>query len=138
MDCVVKSFPNLTYLSMLKNPACPNYFTGKDSDDYKRYRFVPLSTHHSPITRYYVLFRLPKLKFLDSTPVSAEERKQAGKVGSYAVIAKPDESLVLLQQSYPLTLSTPLPRKQIKMLIWNSFLHFLRRLPLNPKWVPLV
>jgi len=80
LDGVVKSFPNLTYLSMLKNPACPNYFTGKDFDDYKRYR-------------YYVLYRLSKLKFLDSSPVSSEERKQANKVGSYAVIAKPDESL---------------------------------------------
>jgi len=80
MDCVVKSFPNLTYLSMLKNPACPNYFTGKDFDDYKRYR-------------YYVLYRLPKLKFLDSSPVSNDEKKQALKVGSYAVIAKPDDSL---------------------------------------------
>jgi len=80
LDCVVKSFPNLTYLSMLKNPACPNYFTGKDFDDYRRYR-------------YYVLFRLNKLKFLDSSPVSTEEKKQAAKVGSYAVIAKPDDSL---------------------------------------------
>lgn len=39
MDFVEYSFPNLRYLSMLKNPACPNYFVGKDFDDYKRYRF---------------------------------------------------------------------------------------------------
>jgi len=80
MDCVVKSFPNLTYLSMLKNPACPNYFTGKDFDDYQRYR-------------YYVLYRMNKLKFLDSSPVNSDERKQAMKVGPYAAISRPDESL---------------------------------------------
>ncbi len=38
MDCITKAFSNITYLSMLKNPACPNFFTGKDFDDYKRYR----------------------------------------------------------------------------------------------------
>jgi len=50
LDCLTKSCPNLKYLSMLKNPACPNYFVGKDFDDYKRYR-------------YYVLFRLKKSSF---------------------------------------------------------------------------
>jgi len=64
---------------MLKNPACPNYFTGKDFEDYKRYR-------------YYVLFRLKKLKFLDSSPVSSAERKEANRVGPYMIPAKPDES----------------------------------------------
>jgi hypothetical protein len=66
---------------MLKNPACPNYFVGKDGEDYKRYR-------------YFVLFKLKKLKFLDSSPVSAEERKQAEKQGAYMIPAKPDISKV--------------------------------------------
>jgi len=80
MDSVTQSFPNITYLSMLKNAACPNYyFTGQDFDDYRRYR-------------YYVLYRLKKLKFLDSTSVSEEERKQATKVGAYTLVARPDES----------------------------------------------
>jgi hypothetical protein len=46
---------------MMKNPACPNYFTGKDSDDYRRYR-------------QFVLARLSKLKFLDASAVTASER----------------------------------------------------------------
>ncbi|KAJ5080306.1 leucine-rich melanocyte differentiation-associated protein [Anaeramoeba ignava] len=38
------SYPNITYLSMLGNPACPNFFTGKDYDDYKRYRIFRLKS----------------------------------------------------------------------------------------------
>jgi len=79
LDCITNAYPNLTYLSMLKNPACPNYFTGKDFEDYKRYR-------------YYVLYRLKKLKFLDSSPVTDFERKEAARVGPYMITAKPDES----------------------------------------------
>jgi hypothetical protein len=55
---------------MLKNPACPNYFVGKDFEDYQRYRyFAPLIL--SFITskkRLYVLYRLKNLKFLDYSP----------------------------------------------------------------------
>jgi len=79
MDAIAKSFPNLTYLSMLKNPACPNYFTGKDMDDYKRYRL-------------YVIYRMKKLKFLDYSPVTSEERKEATKRGPYLVTVKADLS----------------------------------------------
>jgi len=77
LDCVAKAFPNLTYLSMLKNPACPNYFTGKDYDDYQRYR-------------YYVLHRIKNLKFLDSSPVTPQEKKEANRVGPYMITAKPE------------------------------------------------
>lgn len=31
LNDVASKYPNLVYLSMLKNPACPNYFTGKDT-----------------------------------------------------------------------------------------------------------
>jgi len=79
LDSVQAAFPNLRFLSMLKNPACPNYFTGRDSDDYQRYR-------------YYVLYRLRQLKFLDSTPVTDQERSEAVRVGSFALPARPDPS----------------------------------------------
>jgi len=79
MNTINTAFPNLTYLSMLKNPACPNFFTGKDQDDYRRYRL-------------YVIYRCKKLKFLDSSPVTIEERKEANRVGSYMVVIKPDLS----------------------------------------------
>ncbi|PRP85637.1 hypothetical protein PROFUN_06426 [Planoprotostelium fungivorum] len=76
IECVRKAYPNLTYLSMMKNPACPNYFVGKDAEDYQRYR-------------YFVLHKLRKLKFLDATPVNEKERKEAIRVGEYMVPAKP-------------------------------------------------
>ena len=79
LDVINKSFPNLTYLSMLKNPACPNYFIGKDQEDYQRYR-------------YYVLHKLKNLKFLDSTPVSEEERKEAMRVGAFMKVARPQSN----------------------------------------------
>jgi len=79
MDFVSKNLPNLTYLSMLKNPACPNYFNGKDFEDYQRYR-------------YYVLYRIKKLKFLDSTEVTEQEKKESNRVGPYMIVAKPDAS----------------------------------------------
>jgi len=79
MDSIAKAFPNLTYLSMLKNPACPNYFNGKDFDDYKRYRL-------------YVLYRMKHLKFLDYSPVAEEERKEAARRGPYLLTVKADLS----------------------------------------------
>jgi len=51
---------------------------GKDQDDYQRYR-------------YYVLFKMQRLKFLDSSPVSAAEKKEAARVGKFSgTIARPD------------------------------------------------
>jgi len=77
LTVVSKSFPNLTYLSLLKNPACPNFFNGKNQDDYKRYRL-------------YVIHRQKSLKFLDSAPVTAAERKEAQRVGHLMVVARPE------------------------------------------------
>lgn len=79
LETVKEKFPNLTYLSMLKNPACSNEFTGRDSDDYQRYR-------------YYVLHILRGLRFLDSREVVDEERKEALRVGHLCLPARPDPS----------------------------------------------
>lgn len=69
------SFPELTYLSMLGNAACPNQLTSldNDEDDYQRYR-------------YYVIYSMPSLKFLDSTPVTPSERKEALRVGAFTKV----------------------------------------------------
>lgn len=40
LNAIHDKFPNLKYLSMLKNPCCPNYFVGKDSQAYQRYRYA--------------------------------------------------------------------------------------------------
>eukprot|EP00003_Mantamonas_plastica_P001959 TRINITY_DN1141_c0_g1_i1.p1 TRINITY_DN1141_c0_g1~~TRINITY_DN1141_c0_g1_i1.p1 ORF type:complete len:286 (+),score=80.61 TRINITY_DN1141_c0_g1_i1:428-1285(+) len=71
--------PNLRMLSLLKNPACPNYFFQKDDDDYNRYRYL-------------VLHQLENLKFLDSSPVSKEELAEAKRVGQFSKVARPVKS----------------------------------------------
>eukprot|EP01103_Thecamoeba_quadrilineata_P003955 TRINITY_DN1368_c0_g1_i2.p1 TRINITY_DN1368_c0_g1~~TRINITY_DN1368_c0_g1_i2.p1 ORF type:complete len:232 (-),score=27.30 TRINITY_DN1368_c0_g1_i2:218-913(-) len=73
---VKKQFPNVSYLSLLKNPDCPNFFTGKDQQDYQRYR-------------YFVLHKMPNLKFLDSSPVTPTELKEAKRVGQFMRVARP-------------------------------------------------
>jgi hypothetical protein len=40
IDCIAGAFVNLKYLSMLKNPACPNPLTGASNQDYLSYRYV--------------------------------------------------------------------------------------------------
>jgi len=86
---VSTKLPNLHYLSMLGNEACPNQLSNNqhDDEDYQRYR-------------YYVLSCLPKLKFLDSTPVSSIERKEAARVGQYMkpVIFDNEESPAIIKQ----------------------------------------
>jgi len=80
VDCVKDRLPNLTYMSMLKNPGCPSeLIAGRDVDDYQRYR-------------YYVIFRLQGLRFLDSTPVSETERREAIRIGHLSLPARPDPS----------------------------------------------
>ncbi|XP_049848420.1 dual specificity protein kinase shkC-like [Schistocerca gregaria] len=58
-------FPNLTHLSVLKNPGCPNLLNDRSREAYKRYR-------------YFVISHLPKLKTLDMLPVTDEEREFVG------------------------------------------------------------
>lgn len=70
-----RSFPQLKYLSLLGNSACPNELVAKDEDDYQRYR-------------YYVLFMLPRLKFLDSRPVTAKELQEAMRVGQFTKVVR--------------------------------------------------
>lgn len=58
-----KTCPKITNLSLLKNPCCSNYFTGKQLSDEKRYRS-------------FVIGRLPTLTVLDGSKVSQEEREE--------------------------------------------------------------
>jgi len=77
MDVLARVSPGLSYLSMLKNPAVPNmYFSDGEAEAYHRYR-------------YYVIFRLKKLKLLDASPVEEEEVKEAERVGKFMTPAKP-------------------------------------------------
>jgi len=80
LEGVKERYPQLKYLSMLKNPACTNELvTGRDDDDYQRYR-------------YYVLHMLRGLRFLDSREVGEAEKKEAVRVGHLCLPARPDPS----------------------------------------------
>lgn len=81
MEKITESLPNLTYLSLLGNKACPNQLTSLENneDDYQRYR-------------YYVLYKIPKLHFLDSTPVTSTERKEAKRIGAFTKIVSADST----------------------------------------------
>ncbi|KAK3722066.1 hypothetical protein QZH41_019821, partial [Actinostola sp. cb2023] len=45
--------------------------------------------------RLYVLYKLPKLKFLDSTPVKESEREEAKRIGSFMKVVTPTDSNVV-------------------------------------------
>jgi len=76
VDQIKQSFPGVTYLSMLFNPCVPNVFLDDAAGDaYQRYR-------------YHVISKIPKLQFLDSTPVEDAERKEAAK-GGHLSVARP-------------------------------------------------
>jgi len=88
LDKLSASCPDLTYLSLLGNEACPDQLSheDKDDDDYIRYR-------------YYVLYRLPCLKFLDSTPVKVIEREKSNKQGQFLKVVRPSDDLFNASQS---------------------------------------
>uniref|UniRef100_A0AAQ4RSB5 Leucine-rich melanocyte differentiation-associated protein n=1 Tax=Gasterosteus aculeatus aculeatus TaxID=481459 RepID=A0AAQ4RSB5_GASAC len=70
--------PSLVYLSLLGNEACPNQLVSpdKDEDDYQRYR-------------YFVLHKLPQLKFLDTRKVTQKEMMEAQARGAFMKVVKP-------------------------------------------------
>uniref|UniRef100_A0A3B4FYB0 Leucine rich melanocyte differentiation associated n=1 Tax=Pundamilia nyererei TaxID=303518 RepID=A0A3B4FYB0_9CICH len=88
--------PSLEYLSLLGNEACPNQLVSpdKDEDDYQRYR-------------YFVLYKLPQLKFLDTRKVTKREGMEAQERGAFMKVVKPKPEAV--SYSHPLPYS-PLPR----------------------------
>jgi len=60
LDHLVQVTPNLEEFSLLKNPACLNYFTGGSPKEYRDFRL-------------YVINRLTNIRTLDGTPVTPEE-----------------------------------------------------------------
>lgn len=61
--------------------------------------------------RYYVLHRLPNLKFLDSRPVQKAEKREAQRVGAYMKIVAPSvtDLKAQMQESVEISRFTPLP-----------------------------
>ncbi|KAK6187974.1 hypothetical protein SNE40_005888 [Patella caerulea] len=101
LDKLQNNLPDLRYLSLLGNTACPNQLSSseKDDDDYRRYR-------------YYVIYRLSKLKFLDSSPIKKSEVEEALRVGPYMKTIKVNENQIVCPSSESSSSSgsfTPLP-----------------------------
>lgn len=99
---IAQNLSSLHYLSLLGNAACPNQLSDadKDEEDYQRYRF-------------YVLYHLPGLKFLDSRSVSSEEHEEAQCRGKFMKIVRPENSPVShkgnMHDGSPPSNYTPLP-----------------------------
>jgi Leucine-rich repeat (LRR) protein len=64
VENVAAGCPNLTFFSMMDNPAAPSYFNQGTLEQYTDFR-------------YYVISYLPNLKVLDDTEITEEERQQA-------------------------------------------------------------
>ncbi|XP_026322234.1 leucine-rich melanocyte differentiation-associated protein-like isoform X2 [Hyposmocoma kahamanoa] len=86
LDVLIKkigrSFPSLTYLSLLSNKACPNQLSDvdKDDSDYQRYR-------------YFVIYKVQNLRFLDSRRVSPTEWKVAVTRGEFMRVRRPADDV---------------------------------------------
>ncbi|XP_021436488.1 leucine-rich melanocyte differentiation-associated protein isoform X2 [Oncorhynchus mykiss] len=78
LEHLAKAAPSLQYLSLLGNEVCPNQLVSldKDEDDYQRYR-------------YFVLHKLPTLKFLDTRKVCKIEQQEAEARGAFMKVVKP-------------------------------------------------
>ncbi|XP_077470295.1 leucine-rich melanocyte differentiation-associated protein [Stigmatopora argus] len=101
LEHLAEAAPSLEYLSLLGNEACPNQLVSPDNDedDYQRYR-------------YFVLHKLPWLKFLDTRKVSKKELMEAQARGAFMKVVKPKsdaESNEAGFENRPLPY-TPLPR----------------------------
>jgi microcompartment protein CcmK/EutM len=75
---LVASVPNLRYLSMLNNTACPNYLNGGSLKQYRDYRL-------------YVISRLRNLDTLDDKPVTDEEKSEAVRLYGGLDVTKAEE-----------------------------------------------
>ncbi|XP_063047173.1 leucine-rich melanocyte differentiation-associated protein [Engraulis encrasicolus] len=101
LEHLAEVVPSLEYLSLLGNEACPNELVSldKDEDDYQRYR-------------YFVLHKLPNLKFLDTRKVTKTEQAEAMARGAFMKVVKPksEEESSERRAENSATPYTPLPR----------------------------
>ena len=59
------------------------------------FRFsLSLSLPPPPKFRYFVLYKLPGLMFLDSRQVTAKERREAKRVGEFTKVIRPTDDVV--------------------------------------------
>ena len=77
LDRLMAAAPQLSYLSMLRNPCVPDmYGREEEAEAYQRHR-------------WFVIHRLKRLQLLDASPVSAAERREAEVKGEFCLVARP-------------------------------------------------
>lgn len=77
-DQLLALFPNVMYLSAMMNPASPPLVLTSEEDVARSKRY-----------RAYLAYRLPRLAFLDASPITAEERAEGREKGDFLVARKP-------------------------------------------------
>jgi len=70
LNVLSRQCPQLEYLSLLRNPCCPNELTGKLETEYRRYRL-------------YTKYRLPTLRLLDAGSFTDQEALDAREKGKF-------------------------------------------------------
>lgn len=81
-DQILALFPNLTYLSAMMNPASPPLVLTSEEDVARSRRY-----------RCYMAYRLPRLAFLDASPITADERAEGREKGDFLVARKPKRAV---------------------------------------------
>eukprot|EP01060_Flectonema_neradi_P014170 TRINITY_DN20886_c0_g1_i1.p1 TRINITY_DN20886_c0_g1~~TRINITY_DN20886_c0_g1_i1.p1 ORF type:complete len:250 (+),score=65.56 TRINITY_DN20886_c0_g1_i1:60-752(+) len=81
LEVLSTKMPNIEYLSLIGNPGCKSEMNGSTPSEAERYRL-------------YCIYKLPKLVFLDSSPVKEDERQNAIARGQYLKVAKPTVAAV--------------------------------------------
>ena len=80
LDRLLLAAPQLSYLSMLRNPCVPDmYGREEEAEAYQRHR-------------WFVINRLKHLQLLDASPVTAAERREAEVKGQFCVVARPRQA----------------------------------------------
>ncbi|CAL4109616.1 unnamed protein product [Meganyctiphanes norvegica] len=84
MSMMSKQVPNLRFLSLIGNEACPDQLSSmdKDENDYRLYRL-------------YVLHHFPGLNFLDSSAVRRSELREALRRGGLMRLIRPPEHITV-------------------------------------------
>ena len=80
LDRLAVAAPQLSYLSMLRNPCVPDmYGREEEAEAYQRHR-------------WFVINRLKRLQLLDASPVTTTERREAEVKGEFCVVARPRQA----------------------------------------------
>lgn len=113
IDKVKILFPNLNYLSLLGNKACPNQLIDENKDEYDYSRY-----------RKYVIYRLKNLKFLDNYQVTQDEKDMVERDAMFFETVKAEDLFKddkNNNQIKQLNNYTPLPEDQDNNVPKSSF-----------------